>query len=66
MKFLKIHGRLISNILIVILVAIAIFVKVNENGTDDLIHEKDKYIFLVSVLVLLFMHAFQRKRKNKR
>lgn len=66
MEFLKTHGRLISNILIVILVAMAIFVKVSENGTDDFIHEKDMYIFAGAVLVLLLMHIFQRNRNNKR
>ena len=66
MEFLKTHGRLISNILIVILVAMAIFVKVSENGTGDFIHEKDMYIFAGAVLVLLLMHIFQRNRNNKR
>ena len=64
MKFLKAHGRLISNILVVILVAMAIYVKVTENGTEDLVHEQDIYIFAGAILAFLLIRIFQRRNKR--
>ena len=64
MKFLKAHGQLISNILVVILVAMAIYVKVTENGTEDLIHEQDIYIFAGAILAFLLIRIFQRRNKR--
>ena len=64
MKFLKAHGRLISNILVVILVAMAIYVKITENGTEDLIHEQDIYIFAGAILAFLLIRLFQRHNKR--
>ena len=64
MQFLKTHGRLISNILVVILVAMAIYVKVEENGTDDLVHEQDIYIFAGAVIAFLILNMFQRFKKR--
>ena len=64
MNFLKAHGRLISNILVVILVAMAIYVKVTENGTEDLIHEQDIYIFAGAILAFLLIRIFQRRNKR--
>ena len=64
MNFLKAHGRLISNILVVILVAMAIYVKVTENGMDDLVHEKDIYIFAGAILAFLLIRIFQRRNKR--
>lgn len=64
MKFLKAHGRLISNILVVILVAMAIYVKITENGTEDLIHEQDIYIFAGAILAFLLIRIFQRRNKR--
>lgn len=66
MKFLKAHGRLISNILVVILVAMAVYVKITENGMDDLVHEKDIYIFAGAILAFLLIRTFQRYHNNKR
>ena len=64
MNFLKAHGRLISNILVVILVAMAIYVKVTENGTEDLVHEQDIYIFAGAILAFLLIRIFQRRNKR--
>ena len=64
MNFLKTHGRLISNILVVILVAMAIYVKVTENGTEDLVHEQDIYIFAGAILAFLLIRLFQRHNKR--
>ena len=64
MIFLKAHARVISNILVVILVAMALYVKVSENGTDDLIHEKDIYIFAGAVLAFLFLRMFNKHKKE--
>ena len=64
MKFLKAHGRLISNILVIILVAMAIYVKVTENGTEDLVHEQDIYIFAGAILAFLLIRIFQRRNKR--
>ena len=64
MQFLKTHARLISNILVVILVAMAIYVKVSENGTDDLVHEQDIYIFAGAVLAFLLIRMFQNYKKR--
>ena len=64
MNFLKAHGRLISNILVVILVAMAIYVKVTENGTEDLVHEQDIYIFAGAILAFLLIRIFQRHNKR--
>ena len=64
MNFLKAHARVISNVLVVILVAMAIYVKVSENGTDDLVHEKDIYIFAGAVLAFLLIRMFQRYKQR--
>ena len=64
MNFLKAHGRLISNILVVILVAMAIYVKVTEKGTEDLVHEQDIYIFAGAILAFLLIRIFQRRNKR--
>ena len=64
MNFLKAHARVISNILVVILVAMALYVKVSENGTDDLIHEKDIYIFAGAVLAFLLLRMFNKHKKE--
>ena len=64
MQFLKTHGRIISNVLVVILVGMAIFVKVNENGTEDLIHEKDIYIFAGAILAFLLLRIFNQRHKR--
>ena len=64
MQFLKTHARLISNILVVILVAMAIYVKISENGTEDLVHEQDIYIFAGAVLAFLLIRMFQNFKKR--
>ena len=64
MNFLKAHGRLISNILVVILVAMAIYIKVTENDTEDLVHEQDIYIFAGAILAFLLIRIFQRRNKR--
>ena len=64
MQFLKTHGRLISNILVVILVAMALYVKVTENGTEDLVHEKDIYIFACAILAFLLLRMFNQYHKR--
>ena len=64
MQFLKTHARLISNILVVILVAMAIYVKVSENGTEDLVHEQDIYIFAGAVIAFLLIRMFQNFKKR--
>ena len=64
MQFLKTHARLISNILVVILVAMAIYVKISENGTEDLVHEQDIYIFAGAVLAFLLIRMFQNYKKR--
>ncbi len=64
MAFLKAHGRLITNILVAVLVLMAVFVKVQENGTDDLVHEQDIYIFAGAVIAFLILRMF--KKSNNR
>ena len=64
MEFLKAHGRTISNVLVVILVAMALFVKINENGTEALFHEKDIYIFAGAILALLLLGMFNRRNRR--
>ena len=64
MQFLKTHARLISNILVVILVAMAIYLKVSENGTEDLVHEQDIYIFAGAVIAFLLIRMFQNFKKK--
>ena len=64
MQFLKTHGRLISNVLVVILVIMAIFVKIEENGTGDLVHENDIYIFAGVIIAFLLLNMFKRSKRR--
>ena len=64
MHFLKAHGRVISNVLVVILVAMALFVKVNEGGSEVLFHEKDIYIFAGAFFALLLLGLFNRRNRR--
>ena len=64
MQFLKAHGRLISNILVVLLVILAIISKVQNNETDSFIHDNDVYIFAGAVIGFLILRTMQRFRKR--
>ena len=64
MQFLKAHGRVMSNILVVILVIMAIYVKVSNNGTDDLVHEQDIYIFAGIIIAFLILNFLKRLKKR--
>ena len=63
-QFLKTHGRLISNVLVVLLVIIAIISKVQNNETDSFVHDNDVYIFAGAVIGFLILRTIQRFNKR--
>ena len=64
MKFLKKHGRLISNILVVLLVIIAVISKIQNNETDSFVKDNDVYIFAGAVIGFLILRTMQRFMKR--
>ena len=64
MQFLKTHARLISNILVAVLMVMAIFTKLQENGTDSFVHENDIFIFAGIVIGFLLLRTMQRFKKR--
>ncbi len=67
MEILKKHGRLISNILVVVAVILAIIVKWNESGEQSFFRETDAYIVAGAALGFLVLKLRDKSnRKNKK
>ena len=66
MQFIKEHGKLISNLGVVILVLGAIYVKAEEQGTESLFQMNDLYIFAGAILAMLLLRFLSRKQGTKR
>lgn len=63
-NFWKRHGRMLSNILIVLVVAGAIYAKVREGGVDSLFRMTDLYILLGAMIGLAVIRWFSRRQKK--
>ena len=61
--FIKAHSKLITNILVVLLVVVAIFTKLQENGMDALFKPTDLYILAGGLLGLLAIRFFSKRKK---
>ncbi len=64
MDFLKKHAKQISNLLVFLAVIIAIFVKLDEDGSDAFFKENDLYIFAGIALIFLLFSFFSRFKKK--
>jgi hypothetical protein len=58
---LKKHGKVISNVLVVLLVLGAIYTKVQDNGVDSLFRSTDLYILLGAMVGLVVIRMYSRK-----
>lgn len=63
-SFWKKHGKTVSNILVVLLVAGAIYSKVQDNGVDSLFRASDLYILLGAMIGLLVIRWFGSRQKR--
>ena len=61
---LKKHGKVISNVLVVLLVLGAIYTKVQDNGVDSLFRSTDLYILLGALVGLAAIRLYSRKRNK--
>jgi len=61
--FLKNNGKLITNILVVILVVAAVYTKLQENGMDSLFKLTDLYILAGGLLGLLVIRFLSKRKK---
>ena len=61
---LKKHGKAISNVLVVLLVLGAVYVKAQENGVDSLFRSTDLYILLGAMVGLLVIRLYSRKHRK--
>ena len=61
---LKKHGKVISNVLVVLLVLGAIYTKVQDNGVDSLFRSTDLYILLGALVGLAAIRWYSRKRNK--
>lgn len=62
-EFLKNNGKLITNILVVLLVVMAVYTKLQENGMDSLFKLTDLYILAGGLLGLLVIRFFSKRKK---
>jgi hypothetical protein len=58
---LKKHGKVISNVLVVLLVLGAIYAKVQDNGVDSLFRSTDLYIPAGALVGLAVIRLYSRK-----
>ena len=61
--FIKTHSKLITNILVVLLVVVAIYTKLQENGMDALFKLTDLYILAGGLLGLLVIRFIGTRKK---
>ena len=61
---LKKHGKVISNVLVVLLVLGAIYAKVQDNGVGSLFRSTDLYILLGALVGLAAIRLYSRKRNK--
>ena len=62
-EFLKNNGKLITNIIVVLLVVVAVYTKLQENGMDSLFKLTDLYILAGGLLGLLVLRFFSKRKK---
>ena len=62
-EFLKNNGKLITNILVVLLVVMAVYTKLQENGMDSLFKLTDLYILAGGLLGLLVIRFLSKRKK---
>ena len=61
---LKKHGKVISNVLVVLLVLGAVYVKAQENGADSLFRSTDLYILLGAMAGLAVIRVYSRNHRK--
>lgn len=63
--FGKRHVRAILNVLVVLLVLAAFYVKLETEGTESLLRAKDGYILVGAVIVLFVLHRLIKRQQKK-
>lgn len=61
--FFKAHGKLITNVLVVLLVLLAVYSKLQDNGIDSLFRWNDLYILAGALLGLGVIRLISKRRK---
>ncbi len=64
-EFLKKHSSLISNIMVVLLVLGAVYVKLQEQGTDSLFRFEDIYILVGAMLGLVVLRFLSKRKESQ-
>ncbi|SHK76004.1 hypothetical protein SAMN05216582_11635 [Selenomonas ruminantium] len=62
-EFIRNHGKFITNILVVLLVVMAVYTKLQENGMDALFKLTDLYILAGGLLGLLVVRFLSKRKK---
>lgn len=65
-EFYKKHGKVITNIAVVLLVAGAIYAKTQEQGSEALFRGDDLYLLAGAVLAFILLRMFTRKHEQDR
>ena len=61
--FIKTHGKLITNVLVVLLVILAVCSKLQDNGIDSLFRLTDLYILAGALLGLGVIRLISKRHK---
>lgn len=61
--FIKAHGKFITNVLVVLLVLLAVYSKLQDNGIDSLFRWNDLYILAGALLGLGVIRLISKRRK---
>lgn len=61
---LKKHGKAISNVLVVLLVLGAVYVKAQESGVDSLFRSTDLYLLLGAMVGLAVIRVYSRNHRK--
>lgn len=65
-EFYRKHGKIITNLAVVLLVICAIAVKANEEGGNALFRADDLYLLAGAVLAFILLRMFTKKHQQGR
>ena len=63
MKFLRRHGKVINNVGVVLVVLLAIYVKMNDEGGAAFFKPQDAFIIGGAFLAFLLLYIFKKKKE---
>ena len=65
MDFIKKHGSMISNVCVVLIVLIAMYIKSQEDGADSIFRFEDIYLLVGGMLGVLVLRFAMGERNSK-